>query len=119
MITTINKVLDRYGFVVKRTHNSSPFYMDKQEPIVQKLVEICNMHLGTNLDTFIMGGGTYSRKLKNAVGFGPGIPRAVKRYGTDRGGAHQPDEYVEIEDLKKAFVIYVDALKALDAWVAE
>lgn len=59
-----------------------------------------------------------ARKLKNAVGFGPGMPHAVKRFGTARGGAHQPDEYVEIKDLKKAFVIYVDALKALDAWLS-
>jgi succinyl-diaminopimelate desuccinylase len=119
MIQMIKDVLNRYGFAVERIQNSSPFYIDKQEPIVQKLVEICNTRLGTDLDTYIMGGGTYARKLKNAVGFGPGIPSTVKRFGTERGSAHQPDEYVEIEDLKKAFVIYVEALKALDVWVAE
>lgn len=114
MMAIITDVLGRYGFTVARTRNSSPFHMAPEEPVVQKLVEICNSHLGTDLKPFIMGGGTYARKLKHAVGFGPGIPREKKRFGAERGGAHQPDEYVEIEDLKKAFVIYVDALQALD-----
>lgn len=29
-------------------------------------------------------------------------------------GAHQADEYIEIEHLKKAFEIYVEAIKKLD-----
>lgn len=114
MIAIITEVMGRYGFTITRTHNSSPFYMAPDEPVVKELVKISNAHLGTDLEPFIMGGGTYARKLQNAVGFGPGVPRAEKRFGTERGGAHQPDEYVEIVDLKKAFVIYVDALQALD-----
>lgn len=119
MITTINQVLARYGFVVKGAHNSPPFYIDKDDPIVEKLVEICNSHLDANLEPYVMGGGTYSRKLKNAVGFGPAIPSGTRRFFPGRGLPHQPDEYVEVEDLKKAFVIYVEALQALDELVAQ
>ena len=61
-----------------------------------------------------MGGGTYARKLKHAVGFGPGIPGKIKFFGEQRGSAHQADEYVEIAHLKQAFLIYIDALKELD-----
>lgn len=62
----------------------------------------------------MMGGGTYARRLRHGVGFGPGIPGKKKLFGDERGGAHQPDEYVEIAHLKKAVVIYADAIKALD-----
>ncbi len=69
---------------------------------------------GNGIRALCNGGGTYSRKLKHAVGFGPGIPGKAKRFGTERGGAHQADEYIEIEHLKKAFVIYVEAIQKLD-----
>ena len=44
----------------------------------------------------------------------PVSPGKEKRFGTERGGAHQADEYIEIEHLKKAFEIYVEAIKKLD-----
>ena len=118
MIKTITEVLQQYGFEVKEIDNSHPFHIDKDDPLVKMLLEIANRHLDTDLEPYVMGGGTYSRKLKRAVGFGPGIPKKAKRFGPDRGGAHQPDEYQEIEDLKKAFLIYVEALQALDASVS-
>ncbi len=114
MIATIQDVLTRYGFSVTKISNSSPFYMSAEDPLVKRLLEISTSHLGADLEPYIMGGGTYARKLKHAVGFGPGIPQREKRFGAERGSAHQPDEYIEIEDLKQAFVIYVEALQALD-----
>lgn len=117
MIETITRVLQRYGFKVTELENSAPYYIDPKEPIVQRLVEIANTHLEAELTPYLMGGGTYARKLKRAVGFGPGIPGRKSRFGSERGGAHQPDEYVEIEDLKKAFLIFVEALQALDQLV--
>lgn len=118
MISIITEVLQRYGFEVTMVDNSPPYHMDKNDPLVQMLLAIARRHLGEELEPYIMGGGTYARKLQRAVGFGPGIPKKTKRFGLDRGGAHQPDEYHEIEDLKKAFLIYVEAIQALDASVS-
>lgn len=117
MIENIRASLGAYGFAIMDINNSGPCYTDPDSPIVKRLVEICNQGLGTSLKPFVMGGGTYARRLKHAVGFGPGIPGKEKRFGTERGGAHQADEYVEIEHLKQAFLIYVEAVRALDELV--
>ncbi len=114
MIDTIQKKLAGYDFRVEDIKNNPPCYRDASKPEIRELVEICNAHLGTDLNAYVMGGGTYARKLKNAVGYGPGIPGGEKIFGDEKGGAHQPDEYVRIEDLKKAFEIYTDALVAVD-----
>lgn len=114
LIETIRKTLEQKGFIVKHVRDSAPSYVNKTEPVIQKLTAICNEHLGTNLSPYVMGGGTYARKLRNAVGYGPGIPGDDKRFGDKRGGAHQPDEYVEIQRLRKAVSIYADAIVAID-----
>ena len=114
MMENIGKCLKSHGFELTGSHNSSPCFTDPNSKEVQALLEVCCRSLGMELEPYVMGGGTYSRKLKHAVGFGPGIPGKEKRFGTERGGAHQADEYIEIEHLKKAFEIYVEAIKKLD-----
>ena len=76
-------------------------------------MEVCNRNLGMELEPYVMGGGTYSRKL-NCSWLWTWHSWKAKRFGTERGGAHQADEYIEIEHLKKAFVIYVEAIQKLD-----
>lgn len=114
MMAQIAETMAGEQFTLTKVHNSAPCYVSADSAPVQKLVEVCRRHLDMDLQPFVMGGGTYARKLKRAVGFGPGIPGKEKRFGTERGGAHQPDEYVELEHLKKAFLIYVDAILELD-----
>lgn len=114
MMEAIETALAEAGFTLSQVRNSAPCYVDAASEEVRKLTEICSRHLGMELQPYVMGGGTYARKLKKAVGFGPGIPGKEKRFGTEKGGAHQPDEYMEIEDLKRAFFIYVDAIRELD-----
>lgn len=114
MIRQMKKTLESKGFRLVHLHNSAPCYVEPETAAVKKLTEVCSRHLGMEAAPYVMGGGTYARKLKRAVGFGPGIPGKENRFGTERGGAHQPDEYIEIEHLKKAFLIYVDAIRELD-----
>lgn len=114
MMDAIERALAERGFELCKVRNSAPCYLDAKSEKVQKLTEICSRYLGTEMKPYVMGGGTYARKLKKAVGFGPGIPGRAKRFGPEKGGAHQPDEYMEIEDLKLAFLIYVDAILELD-----
>ncbi len=106
--------LRTFGFAIKELHNSAPCYTDETSPEVRLLTEICNEELGGSYAPYVMGGGTYARRLKHAVGYGPGIPGKAKRFGAERGGAHQADEYVEIDHLKQAFLIYVKAIQAVD-----
>ena len=114
MVAAMTKKLEASDFHITRIHNSNPCFTDPDSTQVQKLLQICGKYLGEGLKPYVMGGGTYARRLRHGVGFGPGIPGKKKLFGDERGGAHQPDEYVEIAHLKKAVVIYADAIKALD-----
>ncbi len=118
MLQRINTVLKSVGFSIDEIEDSPPSYFPGDHEIVQQLTEIVNRNFGTDLTPYVMGGGTYARKLKNAIGFGPGNPVVKKRFGPDRGGAHQPDEYVEIESLIKSIDIYAQAIPFLDHSIA-
>ena len=62
----------------------------------------------------MMGGGTYARKLPNAVAFGlgmnlPGLaPCPLTKPG--RGGAHQADENISLQALLTGLKIYLLSL---------
>ena len=85
--------------------------------MVKELTALCSQVLGTEDKAYSMGGGTYARKLPNAVAFGPGIRGQKKPCSPGHGGGHQPDECVRIENLTNAMVIYIEALKRLDALI--
>ncbi|HAE43136.1 MAG TPA: dipeptidase PepV, partial [Clostridiales bacterium] len=50
-----------------------------------------------------IGGGTYARAMKNAVAFGPVFPGQEEL-------AHQKDENISIENIRKLTEIYAHAL---------
>ena len=114
LIKELSARLDKHGFKINKITNSAPMYVDKNLPIIPILTEIANKHLGRNEKPYVMGGGTYARKLKNAIGFGPGIKGTSDFYGPERGHAHQVDEYLNQENLEKAFMIYTEALVVID-----
>lgn len=119
LVERIRETMGARGFNVTRVHHSGPNYVDPQLPVIQKLAEISNRVLGTDLKPVVIGGGTYARKLKRAISFGMGMPVRRMPFGNTRGGAHQADEYTEIEDLKKAFAIYVEAIPVIDGMIEE
>ena len=114
MMKNISDVLTFHGFTIADVTDSPSNYVPLDDDMVTTLTEIANRHLKTQLRPYAMGGGTYARKLPNAVGFGPGNPTRPKRFGEDRGSAHQADEYVEVKTLEQAIKIYVEAIVALD-----
>lgn len=117
MIDQLTHALAAEGFTLVRVHDSAPCFMEPTSPVVQALTDICNRELGLALTPYVMGGGTYARKLKNAVGYGPGIPDAPRDFGPTRGGGHQSDEYIAFDHLRKSFEIYVKAIRAIDQLV--
>ncbi len=110
------------GWRVIEATKSEGFYIEADSPLVAALLEACSQYVDlSHGKTYVMGGGTYSRKLKNACAFGPEfeeepVPSFIP---PGHGGAHQPDEYISIDSFFKAFEIYLNALilvdKALEA----
>ena len=117
MMETIKKTLSAAGFTLETASNSAPMYAGKDLPVIAKLAAIANEELGTSLEPFVMGGGTYARHLKNTVSFGCTIPGEEGAFGPGRGGAHQVDEYVSLRELEATFRIYARAVPEVEEFL--
>ena len=88
-----------YGLEVNLLAEMKPVYMDKDGPVIKKLIAAYREVTGDDSQPTVIGGGTYARAMDNIVAFGPVFPG---RECTE----HQSDEYILIEDLEKAKEIY-------------
>lgn len=114
MMKQIQSALASKGWVISKINDNKPHYYNPNTDEVAALLSVCKEHFGGNPKPFVTGGGTYAKKLQRAVGFGMGFSDHPKRFGQVRGGAHQPDEYTEIDNLVKGFLVYTDAICKLD-----
>ncbi|MGI6199851.1 MAG: dipeptidase PepV [Christensenellales bacterium] len=86
----------------------APLYLPKDHFIVTTLMDIYKKHTGdVDAQPQTMGGGTYARAIPNAVAFGPSFP------GGKHGGAHEPNEFVSVDELIAGAKIFIDAILQL------
>lgn len=84
-----------------------PHYICPNDELVVKLYNAYVKNTGdTEHKPFTVGGGTYAGVLKKGVAYGMLFPNEEEL-------AHQKDEYVAINSLCKAILIYIDAILAL------
>ena len=105
-----------YGWTLAWSRDNPPCVIDPESPVVRELTSLCCQVLGAEAEACSMDGGTYARKLPNAVAFGPGIRGQKKPCPPGHGGG-QPDKCVKIENLTNAMEIYIEALKRLDVLI--
>ena len=100
-------IASNYNLEIKVISDSNPHYINPKSELVTKLheayVEVTN---DTENKIITIGGGTYARLLKNAVAFGAALP------GRETV-AHMVDEYMSIEDLKIACLVYIKSIEKL------
>ena len=84
-----------------------PLYVPKESYIVQTLLDAYHEIMDDRPEPISIGGGTYCRFLPNSVSFGPVFP-GEEEY------AHQPNERISLDDLKKCTHIYAEALLRLN-----
>lgn len=101
----------RYGFTVEDTENSGPVYLEPDMPAVRMMMDIFNDVTGLNEKPYVMSGGTYARKMHNAVAFGPEMPG--EELPDWVGGAHMKNEAISVDSLLKAVEIYARSLEKL------
>ena len=94
-------------------HDSGPAYLPKDDPKVVQLCDIYHQLTGKDATPYVMGGGTYSRHLRNAIGFGMESDRETP-LPAGHGGVHQPDEALYIDDMLEAIKIYVMSMLEID-----
>lgn len=99
-------------------HDNPPSCIDPDTPVIQTLDEVCRQVLGdAGGMPYTMGGGTYARKLPNAVAYGPGSLMQQKPCPPGHGGGHQPDECVSVDALLNMIEVYTLAIEAIDTLV--
>lgn len=89
--------------LVERRITSEPLYNDPQGEFIQELLGIYNRLTGENLVPRSIGGGTYAKRIPNAVVFGPNMPG-------DEYFGHQPNEHIRLEVLEKNIEILTHTL---------
>ncbi|MFF2481114.1 M20/M25/M40 family metallo-hydrolase [Paenibacillus sp. NPDC058071] len=104
------------GFALAHVHVNKANRGDKDAPEVRLLTDTYNRVTGGQAEPFVMGGGTYARKIPNAVAFGPGMPADLAPLGLPpgHGGVHAPDEAQSVPNLLTALKIYVLSFIALN-----
>ncbi|MCC6034154.1 MAG: M20/M25/M40 family metallo-hydrolase, partial [Desulfurococcaceae archaeon] len=105
-----NRVSGELGMItsVEFIEKSNPAYTPEDSLLVRLLKTSVKSVLGLEPKTTICVGGLdlkyYTSVGIPAIAYGPGTV----------GVAHKPDEYIELEDLKKSISVYVDFIKRLE-----
>jgi len=110
------------NLIWKAERDSAPNYFPKEHPAVQLLTNLYNEITGSSSESFVMGGGTYARKLPRAFAYGVGGMRESEEdlrmkkqiFLPGHGGAHEPDEGLNLRLLTEAMKIYAMAVIALN-----
>lgn len=117
ILETISSVAEAHGFFQKLVRNSGPNYFPREHPAVQRLTDVYNVLTGDQREPFVMGGGTYARKLPRALAFGPSLPGKGNDHPMflpGHGGGHEPDEGLRLDSLLEAMKIFCMGLLAVD-----
>jgi succinyl-diaminopimelate desuccinylase len=98
--------LAQAGAGFKQTSHLASLYVEKDDPLVETLVDVYRRQTGDQTDILAIGGGTYARAMKKGVAFGPLFPGASD-------SAHQQDEHILLDDMIRAIAIYAESLYLL------
>ncbi|MCM1064337.1 MAG: Sapep family Mn(2+)-dependent dipeptidase [Eubacterium sp.] len=110
------------GLLWETERDSAPNYFPREHPAVQLLTDLYNEITGSHAESFVMGGGTYARKLPRAFAYGVGgmqeseedLRLKKQLFLPGHGGAHEPDEGLNLRLLTGAMKIYTMAVIALN-----
>jgi acetylornithine deacetylase/succinyl-diaminopimelate desuccinylase-like protein len=86
-----------------RTHLENALYRDPESPFVQRLLSIYNRVTGESRKPESLSGGTYAKRLPNAVVFGPAMP-------DEEYLGHRPDENIAISTLRANLEILTETM---------
>ena len=93
-------------------HAEDSHLVDPEDECVVALVDAYREVSGKSAEPIAIGGGTYAKRFKRSVAFGPADMTEVKPEWA--GGMHGPDESMNEELLKEALVVYIRSLENLN-----
>jgi len=104
--STIIRLREAFGAEVTHDEISEPLLLNPQSKLIKTLMKAYYVETGDKTPAFTIGGGTYAKHAKNTVAFGAAFPYSVDTM-------HQADEYMNLDDLYLASVIYARAIDKL------
>lgn len=102
----IEALVKPLGYVLSVEHHQKLLYKDPQSALIQTLLKVYRKHTHDDSEPITIGGGTFARATDNVVAFGP-------HFLSKPSFIHQRDEFIEIDDLITATIIYTEALYEL------
>ncbi|MCY6371611.1 dipeptidase PepV [Clostridium ganghwense] len=106
MMNGINATLEGSEIRVENMEHQKPLYFPQDHPTIKALSKVYEEQTGEKVELLSIGGGTYAKEMPNIVAFGPLFPGEPELI-------HQPNEYIEVEDLIKNAKIYAHAIYEL------
>lgn len=106
ILPQIEKSVGKYGFIVEPPIIKKPHHVDRLHPVIQVLQRVYRDATGEEPKLLSTGGGTYAAHIPNGIAFGPLFPGKVSL-------AHQPDEFIGLDDLFKSAAMYARAMYEL------
>ncbi|MEJ6951677.1 dipeptidase PepV [Natronospora cellulosivora (SeqCode)] len=103
VVGDIKKLIKTYDIKYQELNHKPSLYVEKVDPLVEKLMKVYQDYTGDKSEAVIIGGGTYARAIEKAVAFGPTFPGQEEL-------AHQKDEYISVDDLILITKIYAAAI---------
>jgi succinyl-diaminopimelate desuccinylase len=105
--TKMTEAAKEFNLEYKCIENKGPHYVSPDDELIKSLHSAYIKYTGdTKNKIFTIGGGTYARQLKRAVAFGALFPGEEEL-------AHQPNEYLKIDQMIKAIAIYAESIVLL------
>lgn len=99
----------------------APFFLPASHPVISLLQQVWNDTTGNDDRPYAMGGVTHSKKLPNAITFGPGYRKTAANtpdfLSEGHGLPHGADETIHLPSLLEALPKYVIALIRLDSYL--
>jgi len=107
VVSKLTKQFAKFDATVKIDSHQKLLYKDPKSPLIQTLMNVYKKHTNDpDAVPITIGGGTFARAMPNCVAFGPHFldkPTFI----------HQKNEFIDINDLLLATVIYTEALYEL------
>lgn len=100
------RVAEAAGLTYTVVSTGKPHHVPKDSPVVKVLQRVYQEETGEEPTAFAIGGGTYAKMMAEAVAFGPVFPGEPEL-------AHQKDEHISLENLRRCARIYALAMIGL------
>ncbi|MBU1094016.1 MAG: dipeptidase PepV [Firmicutes bacterium] len=107
VVAKLGEQFSEFGATVKVDTHQNLLYKDPNSPLVKTLMDVYKKNTNDpDAKPINIGGGTFARAMPNCVAFGPHFldkPTFI----------HQKNEFIDINDLLLATIIYTEALYEL------